>query len=54
MNCKIEIKNIELVIVVIMCYNGFMIEVIKYFLNVFKVIKGKFNGVLFFCYYDVD
>lgn len=54
MNYEIKIKDIEPVTVAAMPYKGEVTQAAKHFPNVFKSIKGKSNGVPFFCYHTVD
>jgi effector-binding domain-containing protein len=53
-NYKIEIRDIESVTAVVMCYKGPVKEAAKHFSFVFKAIRGQSNGAPFLCFYSVD
>jgi effector-binding domain-containing protein len=54
MDYQVEIKDIEPVRVAYIRYKGPADKANTVFPNVFKAIKGKSNGVPFFCYYAMD
>ncbi|MCB2354192.1 GyrI-like domain-containing protein [Clostridium estertheticum] len=54
MNYQIEIRDIEPIRVAFIKYKGIVTKANKVFPNVFKSIRGKSNGVPFFCYYAMD
>lgn len=44
MNYHVEVKDIEPIRIAFMRYKGNATEANKVFLNVFKAIRGKYNG----------
>lgn len=53
-NYKIEIKNIEPILVVSVRYKGKYSDVGKYIGDLYKAIKSNANGNPFNCYYDTE
>lgn len=54
MQYQIEIREIEPVRVAYMKYKGIATEANRVFPNVFKSIRGKVNGALFFSYLSMN